>query len=51
MVAREASTGGLGDLAWLVVPPNLKTMDAGERRALATRVVADALGSLTGGNA
>ena len=51
MVAREASTGGLGDLSRVVVPPNVKAMDADARRTLAARVVDEALGRLTGGAA
>lgn len=48
VVTREAKTGGLAALARLTVPPDLERLGADERRALATRVVADALRALTG---
>lgn len=48
VVAREAKTGGFSDLARLTVRPDVKSLGADERRALATRVIADALRTLTG---
>jgi len=49
VAAKDAKSGGLPDLASLTIGPDLATIGADERRALAERLVDEALSALTRG--
>ena len=49
VAARDAKSGGLPDLVRLPIAPDLLALNDSERRALAERLVADALSALTRG--
>jgi hypothetical protein len=49
VAAREAKSAGLAELARLPVPNELPALSTDDRRNLAARLLAEALGALTGG--
>ena len=49
MAARDAKAGGLPDLVRLTIKPDLIGLNDHDRRALAERLVDDALAALTRG--
>ena len=49
VAARDAKSGGLPDLVRLPIAQDLLALNDGERRALAERLVEDALSALTRG--
>ncbi|HEY7205298.1 MAG TPA: hypothetical protein VIA61_13420 [Methylomirabilota bacterium] len=49
VAARDAKSGGIPDLVRLTIKPDLIDLSAQDRRALAERLVDDALAALTRG--